>query len=134
MARIVKLLLTAENRFNRAKLRLSELAGDSAEKLAWLRDNDKNTDIELRKEVAYLAQLRQWHGGRPVEVCVAGHPDDGGRRRVFAKCTHIREHDGSCIDIYTGVRTPHSWAIPFEVEKKPAARVRVKKEASHVAA
>lgn len=133
MARTATLLLTPENRVNRAKLRLNELTGGSAERLCLLRDTDKNPDIELRKEVAYLTQLRQWHGRRPVEVCVAGHPDDGGRRRVFSKCTHISEHDGSCLDIYTGVRSPQPWAIPFIVEKKPAAPSRrVKKETRNV--
>ena len=127
-------LLTAENRVNRAKLRLNELSGGSAEKLAWLRDNEKNTDIELRKEVAYLVQLVNWQGRRPVEVCVAGHPDDGARRRVFAKVTHTQDDDGSVVDVYTRVRTPAPWAVPFVVENKPPARVRVKKETGHVQA
>lgn len=134
MARTATQLLTPENRVNRAKLRLIELSGGSAEKLCQLRDTDKNSDIELRCELSYLTQLVNWGGRRPVEVCVAGHPDDGARRRVFSKATLQQDDDGVVIDIYTKVRTPRAWAIPFSVEQAAPTRVRVKKETGHVAA
>lgn len=132
MARIATQLLTPENRVNRAKLRLLDLSGGSAERLSQLRDTDKNSDIELRCELAYLVKLIETGGRRSIEVCIAGKPADTPRRRVFAKCTHVKDIDGSVLDIYTKVRAPQSWAIPFIVEKQPAARVRVKKETCHV--
>lgn len=105
-------------RVERAKARLHALSGGSVQTLATLRDPDKNSDLDQRCELAYLVQLCQHDGRRPVDVNIAGRPNHTARR-VFGRVTHQQEEDGSILDIYTGQRRAAPWAIPFFVETTP---------------
>ena len=131
MSRRAVIQIQPAERVARARSRLRDLTTGSEERLALLRDADKNPDLEMRQELAYLVQLIERAALRCVEVCVAGKP--GGTRRVFAKVTHTPEHDGTVLDLYTGQRRAAPWAIPSTEEARPArTRAPRVKEPAHV--
>ena len=115
-------LIPAPDRVTRARERLRALTDGSEERLAQLRDADRNPDLEMRQELAYLVQLIERAALRHVEVCIAGKPGDV--RRVFAKVTHDPDRDGTVLDLYTNQRRPAPWAIPATEETPRPARVR----------
>lgn len=104
-----------KQRFAQAQEELSSLTEGSLERLACLRDPDKNRDILSRCRVAYYVQTMEWGGSRAIEVCIAGKPADPVRR-VFAKVTHVSEEDGTVFDLYTKTRVRLDCAIPFFLE------------------
>lgn len=115
-------LIPAPDRVARARERLRVLTDGNTERLAQLRDGDKNPDLEMRQELAYLVQLIERAALRHIEVCIAGKPGDV--RRVFAKVTHDADRDGTVLDLYTGQRHPAPWAIPTTEETPRPVRAR----------
>lgn len=71
------------------------------ERIAKLRDPDKNTDLTSRLEIAYLIKSKvEILGGsnRAVETVIAGNPTDAVRR-VFARVATSEEHNGLTYDL-----------------------------------